>query len=268
MKRLTDIPTAELLQRAERNAFEKGIAGAGFPLSLTLILVSWFLIFRYLVPSTIPGLLLCLLASILIPLIICWLTKFLSEWRDHSLINELNRRFGLWSIPQYIKYYRDQLQPGEIQCIFRAQALPGGCRYWARLTLDHEGNLLLKQSRSPRSISAFSTPAWSEVTTTEVTLTSEQKTSIQTLIHEATAQGNQKIQMENRIKDGFPAALAIILGDGSEPITIYYYLSLLEASSSENPRLELLKIFAFLTGDFGCTRRLGSEFNANSANSP
>ncbi|WP_145043262.1 hypothetical protein [Gimesia chilikensis] len=62
--------------------------------------------------------------------------------------------------------------------------------------------------------------------------------------------------------------MAIISGDGSEPVTVVYNLSLLDAHFSDDPRLELLKHLACLTDDSRFTRKFELEFDASSTDSP
>lgn len=267
-EKLTDTPTAELLKKAERNSFEKAIVQLSFPLSLMLIIISWFLIFRVIVSHIFPGILLSFLAAILIPLIIGSFSKFLSEWRGSEFIDELNRRHGRWNIPQYIRYYQEQLQPGEIRCILKTRILPHGSHFWACLSQHIDRSLKFRCSQTRGSSSTLLSPPWSEVIPHEKDLTPDQSGTLRQLIQESIQRGNQPIRIEQRIRDGCPAAMAIISGDGSEPVTIVYNLDLLDAPFSDDPRLELLKHLACLTDDSRFTRKFELDFDASSTDGP
>lgn len=247
---LESIPTDELIEKAQRTRFEKAILKSGCFAAVLLVVVSWLAVFAMANFSFALRLYVCFMASFIVPFAVFGATKFLAEFRGRHLLRELNRRFGRWTIPAYVRYYQERLESDEIKCLFSGRGLPHGRRYWACIELDESEKLTLQTLEGHGPSREVGNDPWIKTQSSMQEIESEQSEELRRLI--TNTKGSGKCRISTGVRDGFPAWVAVIFGDGSEATVVSSNLSGLTDVHRQDDRIKLLRLLAKIAG---CGRR-------------
>lgn len=239
---LTSIPTDDLIAQAAGSPLERAIARLALPLSLALTFAAWYGI-GHVFTSTILIVGTGFLASIAISLSVFWTAKYLAEFRRRNLLRELDRRFGRWSLDAYVRYYQQQLQPGEVRCLFRGNVLPAGRRYWGYLELRSDQITCAEATESTgRDYQRSGPHPWSNTERKRCEISAEQQAKICDLVAKTKGLGRRPTKIQSR--DGFPASIAVIYGDGAETTLVSANLNDLIVEPNQDDCGQLLAIVA------------------------
>lgn len=251
---LESIPTNRLIDLAKRTALERAIIRSAFFWALIMLVGSWFSIFRFHNPKIVPGLCLCFVATIIVPLTVFSTTKFLGEFRGRHFLRELDRRFGRWNVSAYVRYFEKRQVPGTITCIFQGRGLPGGWQYHGCIVLKNNGDSEMNSAMG-HGLHLGPNP-WCDTEPSHDRIAPEQLAQLMLLIEKS--KGTGKIYFNTMVRDGFPATAAVLFGDGSQTTIISSNLCGLTEDLRQDDRIKLLELVASLV----CKDR---SFNAEKA---
>jgi len=248
------IPTNELIEKAERTPLEKAIVRSGCFVASAFTVGSWFAVFWYVADGIMPKLILCLLASIIVPFTLFSTSKFIAEFRNRHVLRELDRRFGRWNIPDYIRYYQQRNEPRAIRCVFRGQALPHGRRYWGCVLIDEAGQTSLEAAASSGLYLGIGADPWCGTECSDREFAEGEREEIRELIEKT--RGTGKSLFSTGVRDGFPAWVAVIYGDGDDATVVLSNLSGLTDEQRQDDRIKLLSMVATVVCN---DRRFGAD---------
>jgi hypothetical protein len=235
-----DLPSPDLREKAKRNRLERVIGRSGWVLFPLLVLVAWWAIIAYTDSPVFFKFYLCFTALLFVPLLVFWVTTRVADFRNRHYLHELKRRFGRLPIRWYVRYFQDRLRENGIICVFQGAGLPHGGKYWACISFGDEGEAKMSRGVCPTFNLAedFSSIAQSE----EHRIAGEAAASILALI--GRTKGIGKCHFTPNVKDGFPATLAVIFGDGTKATVISCNLAGLDVLDRQDDRIKLLALVA------------------------
>jgi hypothetical protein len=246
-----EMETPELVERAERNAFEQILARAGWALSPIFIGLAWYFVKTDENMAPVFAFQLQFLILLIVPCLIFVASIKLADLRHRGALYELKRRFGRLSLEAYLPELQASLSKKQIACLFRGvhlskDGVPCDFRYWAEIRFSLNQRQIASVRRLTRE--GFGTVV-NLPNMTSVHNTSTEDESVAEFITLAKhVRGLGSSKFTSKRKDGFPASAAIVYGDGAPPTIVSCNLDDLTDEESCDDRVRLVRQAALLAG--------------------
>jgi len=244
-----EMETAALIERAERNAFERVLARAGWALSPPFVGLAWYFIATDENMEQAFVFQLQFLSLLIVPCLIFVASVKLADVRHKGARQELKRRFGRLPLEAYLPELQASLEKKQVACLFRGVLLsqdgvPCDVRYWAEIRFPAKQTASVRRLTREGFGSVLDLPDATAIH--ETTPEGRRVADLLKLARHARGLGTSRFHSKR--KNGFPAAVAIVYGDGAPPTIVSCNLDDLTEDERRDDRVRLVEQVAVLAG--------------------